>query len=92
MRTLENRLVPSLDVPYTVSHPSGPAYDISFWEVRDDSLLVQWKAPVYTGASAITGYFLEMAKKGSSNFVAVNAETVKHCYLKVPFVYSKPYS
>ncbi|TSS35875.1 Myomesin-2 [Bagarius yarrelli] len=61
----------------------GPAYDISFWEVRDDSLLVQWRAPVYRGASPITGYFLEMAKKGSSNFTAVNAEAVNHCYLKV---------
>ncbi|GAA6098471.1 myomesin-2 isoform X1, partial [Tachysurus ichikawai] len=74
--------VPFACEAWTMPEP-GPAYDISFWEVRDDSLLVQWKAPVYTGASAITGYFLEMAKKGSSNFVAVNAETVKHCYLKV---------
>ncbi|XP_027025431.1 myomesin-2 isoform X2 [Tachysurus fulvidraco] len=74
--------VPFACEAWTMPEP-GPAYDISFWEVRDDSLLVQWKAPVYTGASAITGYFLEMAKKGSSNFVAVNAEAVKHCYLKV---------
>lgn len=63
--------------------PPGPAYDISFWEVRDDSLLVQWKAPVYSCASPITGYFLEMAKKGSTNFIAVNAEAVNRCYLKV---------
>ncbi|XP_060735061.1 myomesin-2 isoform X4 [Tachysurus vachellii] len=74
--------VPFACEAWTMPEP-GPAYDISFWEVRDDSILVQWKAPVYTGASAITGYFLEMAKKGSSNFVAVNAEAVKHCYLKV---------
>lgn len=63
--------------------PSGPAYDLSFWEVRDDSLLVQWKAPVYSGASPITGYFLEMAKKGSMDFDAVNAEALNRCYLKV---------
>ncbi|XP_058256919.1 myomesin-2 isoform X2 [Hemibagrus wyckioides] len=67
---------------WTMPEP-GPAYDISFWEVRDDSLLVQWKAPVYLGTSPITGYFLEMAKKGSSDFVAVNAEAVNRCYLKV---------
>lgn len=67
---------------WTMPEP-GPAYDISFWEVRDSSLLLQWKAPVYNGASPITGYFVEMAKKGSSDFVTVNPEPVSHCYLKV---------
>lgn len=62
---------------------SGPAYDLSFWELRDTSVLVQWKAPVYTGNSPVTGYFLEMAKKGSSDFSIVNAEAVSHCYLRV---------
>uniref|UniRef100_A0A8C2EC33 Myomesin 2a n=1 Tax=Cyprinus carpio TaxID=7962 RepID=A0A8C2EC33_CYPCA len=67
---------------WTMAEP-GPAYDISFWEVRDTSVLVQWKPPVYAGAGPITGYFVDMAKKGSSDFVAVNAEPVGHCYLKV---------
>ncbi|KAF4083411.1 hypothetical protein AMELA_G00141020 [Ameiurus melas] len=74
--------VPFACEAWTMPEP-GPAYDISFWEVRDDSLLVQWKAPVYTGACPVTGYFLEMAKKGSSDFVAVNAEAVNRCYSKV---------
>ncbi|MCJ8737942.1 hypothetical protein PDJAM_G00029800 [Pangasius djambal] len=74
--------VPFACEAWTMPEP-GPAYDISFWEVRDDSLLVRWKAPVYAGASPITGYFLEMAKKGSLDFVAVNAEVVNHSYLKV---------
>lgn len=51
--------------------------------MRDTSVLVQWKPPVYAGAGPITGYFVDMAKKGSSDFVAVNAEPVGHCYLKV---------
>ncbi|XP_051532435.1 M-protein, striated muscle-like isoform X2 [Myxocyprinus asiaticus] len=67
---------------WTMSEP-GPAYDLSFWEVRDNSLLLQWRAPVYTGGSPVTGYFVDMAKKGSSDFVTVNAEPVGHCYLKV---------
>uniref|UniRef100_A0A673JGI3 M-protein, striated muscle-like n=1 Tax=Sinocyclocheilus rhinocerous TaxID=307959 RepID=A0A673JGI3_9TELE len=67
---------------WTMAEP-GPAYDISFWEVRDTFVLVQWKPPVYAGAGPITGYFVDMAKKGSSDFVAVNAEPVGHCYLKV---------
>ncbi|ROI84220.1 Myomesin-2 [Anabarilius grahami] len=67
---------------WTIAEP-GPAYDISFWEVRDSSILVQWRAPVYTGEGPITGYFVDMAKKGSSDFVTVNAEPVGHCYLMV---------
>ncbi|KAI7794945.1 myomesin-2 isoform X2 [Triplophysa rosa] len=67
---------------WTMPEP-GPAYDISFWEVRDTSLLVQWQAPVYSGESPVTGYFVDMAKKGSSDFVTVNAEPVGHCYLRV---------
>ncbi|XP_026130757.1 myomesin-2-like isoform X3 [Carassius auratus] len=67
---------------WTMAEP-GPAYDISFWEVRDTSVLVQWKPPVYSGDCPITGYFLDMAKKGTSDFAAVNAEPIGHCYLKV---------
>uniref|UniRef100_A0A673K0B3 M-protein, striated muscle-like n=1 Tax=Sinocyclocheilus rhinocerous TaxID=307959 RepID=A0A673K0B3_9TELE len=67
---------------WTMAEP-GPAHDISFWEVRDTSVLVQWKPPVYSGDCPITGYFVDMAKKGSSDFAAVNAEPIGHCYLKV---------
>ncbi|XP_062868657.1 myomesin-2 isoform X1 [Trichomycterus rosablanca] len=67
---------------WTMPEP-GPAYDITFWEVRDTSVLVQWKAPVYTGTGPVTGYFLEMAKKGSSDFATVNAEALSRCYLRV---------
>uniref|UniRef100_A0A671UJ70 Myomesin 2a n=1 Tax=Sparus aurata TaxID=8175 RepID=A0A671UJ70_SPAAU len=66
---------------WTMDEP-GPAYDLSFSEVRGHSLVVLWKAPVYTGASAVTGYFVEMAKKGSSEFVTLNEEAVSHRYLQ----------
>ncbi|XP_063058369.1 M-protein, striated muscle isoform X1 [Engraulis encrasicolus] len=61
----------------------GPAHDISFAEVRDTSLMVRWAAPVYTGAGPVTGYLVEMAKKGSSDFVAVTEEATAHRYFKV---------
>lgn len=61
----------------------GPAYDVTFTEVRDDSVVVEWKAPVYNGTSAITGYFVEKSKKGSDNWSKVNESSVNHCYLKV---------
>ncbi|XP_030586893.1 M-protein, striated muscle isoform X3 [Archocentrus centrarchus] len=67
---------------WTMEEP-GPAYDLSFSEVRSHSLVVLWKAPVYTGASAVTGYFVDMAKKGSSEFVTLNQETVHRHYLQV---------
>lgn len=67
---------------WTFDEP-GPAYDLSFSEVRSHSLVILWKAPVYTGASAVTGYLVEMAKKGSSDFVTLNQEAVSHRYLQV---------
>ncbi|XP_043969496.1 myomesin-2 isoform X2 [Gambusia affinis] len=67
---------------WTMEQP-GPAYDLSFREVRGQSLVILWKAPVYTGASAVTGYFVDMAKKGSSEFVTLNGDPVSHRYLQV---------
>ncbi|XP_056105406.1 myomesin-2 [Rhinichthys klamathensis goyatoka] len=61
----------------------GPAYDLTFTEVRDDSLVVEWKAPVYNGVSAITGYFIEKSRKGSDTWSKVNESSVNHCYIKV---------
>ncbi|KAG7235933.1 hypothetical protein INR49_001851 [Caranx melampygus] len=69
-------------VAWTMEEP-GPAYDLSFSEVRSHSLVLLWKAPVYTGASAVTGYFVDMAKKGSTEFVTLNEEAVNHRYLQV---------
>uniref|UniRef100_A0A8C4HXX3 Myomesin 2a n=1 Tax=Dicentrarchus labrax TaxID=13489 RepID=A0A8C4HXX3_DICLA len=67
---------------WTFEEP-GPAYDLSFSEVRGKSLVILWKAPVYSGASAVTGYLVDMAKKGSSEFVTLNQEAVSHRYLQV---------
>ncbi|XP_037545924.1 myomesin-2 [Nematolebias whitei] len=67
---------------WTMAEP-GPAYDLSFSEVRGDSLVILWEAPVYAGASAVTGYFVDMADKGSSEFVTLNKEAVSHRYLQV---------
>uniref|UniRef100_A0A673IEI1 Myomesin 2a n=1 Tax=Sinocyclocheilus rhinocerous TaxID=307959 RepID=A0A673IEI1_9TELE len=67
---------------WTMPEP-GPTYDVTFTEVRDDSVVVEWKAPVYNGASAITGYIVEKSKKGSDNWSKVNENSVNHCYFKV---------
>uniref|UniRef100_A0A8B9JMU3 Myomesin 2 n=1 Tax=Astyanax mexicanus TaxID=7994 RepID=A0A8B9JMU3_ASTMX len=67
---------------WTMPEP-GPPYDLSFIEIRDDSLVVEWKPPVYTGASAVTGYYVDMCKKGTETWTTANAAAVDHCYLKV---------
>ncbi|KAG7462769.1 hypothetical protein MATL_G00188190 [Megalops atlanticus] len=61
----------------------GPAYDLTSCEIRNDSLVLEWKAPVYTGQSPITGYFVDMCKEGSDTWTTVNETAVNHCYLKV---------
>uniref|UniRef100_A0A4W4F3I2 Myomesin 2a n=1 Tax=Electrophorus electricus TaxID=8005 RepID=A0A4W4F3I2_ELEEL len=47
---------------WTMPEP-GPAYDLSITEIRDDSGVVEWKAPVYNGASAVTGYYVDICKE-----------------------------
>lgn len=64
-------------------HPLGPAYDLSLTEVRDNSVVVEWKTPVYTGSGPITGYHVEYAKKGSSEWITSNETTVNQRFFKV---------
>ena len=61
----------------------GPAYDLTASEVRDTSLVLEWKKPVYYGSGPITGYHVEYAKKGSSDWTRANKTAVSHRYLKV---------
>uniref|UniRef100_H2ZRK2 Myomesin 2 n=1 Tax=Latimeria chalumnae TaxID=7897 RepID=H2ZRK2_LATCH len=61
----------------------GPAYDLTFCEVRATSLVILWKAPVYNGSSPITGYYVDYSEKGSEEWVAVNQKATNHRYLKV---------
>ncbi|XP_010887247.2 myomesin-2 isoform X1 [Esox lucius] len=68
---------------WTMPEP-GPPYDLTFCEIRDDSVVAEWKAPVYTGASPITGYFVDFAKKGSDEWHCSNeTRAVSYCYHKV---------
>ncbi|TXL70264.1 fibronectin type III domain-containing protein, partial [Pantoea vagans] len=54
-----------------------------FCEVRDNSLVVEWQKPVYAGSGPITGYHVEYAKKGSSDWTTANETAVSHRFLKV---------
>uniref|UniRef100_A0AAV2LQV1 Myomesin 2 n=1 Tax=Knipowitschia caucasica TaxID=637954 RepID=A0AAV2LQV1_KNICA len=67
---------------WTMPEP-GPAYDLTFCEVRDNSVVVEWKKPLYTGSGPITGYHVEFAKIGSSNWTTANETAVTHRFYKV---------
>ncbi|XP_035256170.1 myomesin-2 [Anguilla anguilla] len=67
---------------WTMPEP-GPPYDLTCCEIRNDSVVVEWKAPLYAGSSEVTGYTVEMSKKGSDTWTTANETAVSHRYLKV---------
>jgi len=67
---------------WTLAQP-GPAYDLRFSEVRDDSLVMEWEKPLYTGSGPVTGYYVVYAKAGTTDWTNANTEAVGHRFLKV---------
>lgn len=65
------------------SIPLGPAYDLTLTEVRNESVVVEWQKPVYTGSGPITGYHVEYSKTGSSEWITANETAVSHRFYKV---------
>uniref|UniRef100_A0A8D0GP65 Myomesin 2 n=1 Tax=Sphenodon punctatus TaxID=8508 RepID=A0A8D0GP65_SPHPU len=61
----------------------GPAYDLTFCEVRNTSLVLLWKAPIYSGSSSITGYFVDYKEEHAEEWNTVNEKATSHRYLKV---------
>lgn len=62
---------------------SGPAYDLTFCEVRDTSLVLLWKPPVYSGSSPVSGYFVDYKEQDSGEWLTVHETATPHRYLKV---------
>ncbi|KAM5312546.1 myomesin-2 [Glossophaga mutica] len=67
---------------WTAPEP-GPAYDLTFCEVRDTSLVLLWKAPVYSGSSPVSGYFVDYKEEGSEEWTTANEAATANRYLKV---------
>ncbi|XP_032876566.1 LOW QUALITY PROTEIN: myomesin-2 [Amblyraja radiata] len=67
---------------WTMAEP-GPTYDLTFCEVRSHSLVILWKPPLYTGASKVTGYFVDLCEMGSDEWNPVTEQPVTSRYLKV---------
>lgn len=67
---------------WTAPEP-GPTYDLTFCEVRDTSLVLLWKAPVYAGSGPVTGYFVDYQEEGSKEWTPVSEAPTPNRYLKV---------
>uniref|UniRef100_A0A8C3C9F3 Myomesin-1 n=1 Tax=Cairina moschata TaxID=8855 RepID=A0A8C3C9F3_CAIMO len=71
---------------WTIAVP-GPPHDVTYTEVRKDSLVLLWKEPVYTGRSPIAGYYIDMKETEAkeehwrSYFVINHARIV--CFLQI---------
>ncbi|XP_068137448.1 myomesin-2 isoform X2 [Hyperolius riggenbachi] len=61
----------------------GPAYDLTFCEVRNNSLVILWKEPVYSGSSPVAGYLVEYKEVDAEEWTRVNQTATATRYLKV---------
>uniref|UniRef100_A0A8C4SW84 Myomesin 3 n=1 Tax=Erpetoichthys calabaricus TaxID=27687 RepID=A0A8C4SW84_ERPCA len=77
---------PFLCREWTMPQP-GPPYDVVCREVRENSLVLLWEPPIYTGQSPVTGYLIEARKAGSEVWTAVTTEQTQKTWLKVCLKY-----
>uniref|UniRef100_A0A3Q3EVU2 Myomesin 3 n=1 Tax=Labrus bergylta TaxID=56723 RepID=A0A3Q3EVU2_9LABR len=68
---------------WTMPEPACP-YDVEVREVRNDSLVLLWAAPLYEGRSPVTGYLLEMSQGDQSDdWTAVTEKPISDTHYKV---------
>lgn len=71
--------------PHWLLSLSGPPHSLKCSEVRKDSLVLQWKPPVHSGRTPVTGYFVDVkeAKAKEDQWRGLNEAAIKNVYLKV---------
>ncbi|XP_062255192.1 myomesin-3 [Platichthys flesus] len=68
---------------WTMPEPGCP-YDLQVREVRDDSLVLLWEAPLYEGRGPVTGYLLESSQGDQSDeWTTLNDELITDTKFKV---------
>uniref|UniRef100_A0A8C3LWF0 Myomesin 1 n=1 Tax=Chrysolophus pictus TaxID=9089 RepID=A0A8C3LWF0_CHRPC len=69
---------------WTIAVP-GPPHDVTYTEVRKDSLVLLWKEPVYTGRSPIAGYYIDMKETEAKeeHWRSVNEKPLQKKFLKI---------
>ncbi|XP_042584664.1 M-protein, striated muscle-like isoform X4 [Cyprinus carpio] len=69
---------------WTIAVP-GPPHDLQVQEVRKDSLVLLWKAPVYQGRDPVNGYYIDI-KEAEADFEmwrGVNEKATNKTFMKI---------
>uniref|UniRef100_A0A8C9C936 Myomesin-1 n=2 Tax=Phocoena sinus TaxID=42100 RepID=A0A8C9C936_PHOSS len=69
---------------WTIAVP-GPPHSLKYSEVRKTSLVLQWKPPIHSGRTPVTGYFTDMkeASAKEDQWRGLNEAALKNTYLRV---------
>ncbi|XP_060679595.1 myomesin-1 isoform X1 [Hemiscyllium ocellatum] len=69
---------------WTIAVP-GPPHDVMYTEVRKNSLVLLWKAPIYSGRSEVTGYYADVreADADDEKWRSVNEKEISKRHIKV---------
>lgn len=69
---------------WTIAVP-GPPYDLQILEVRSDSLMLLWKAPVYQGRDPVNGFYVDMkeAEAPHEAWRGVNNKAMEKIFMKI---------
>ncbi|XP_065745334.1 myomesin-1 isoform X2 [Phocoena phocoena] len=69
---------------WTIAVP-GPPHSLKYSEVRKTSLVLQWKPPIHSGRTPVTGYFMDMkeASAKEDQWRGLNEAALKNTYLRV---------
>uniref|UniRef100_A0A8D0BE47 Myomesin 2 n=1 Tax=Salvator merianae TaxID=96440 RepID=A0A8D0BE47_SALMN len=67
---------------WTMPEP-GPPYDLTFCEVRNTSLVLLWKAPIYIGNSPVRGYYVDYKEEEGEEWLTFNDKPTPHRYEKI---------
>ncbi|XP_075389018.1 myomesin-1 isoform X2 [Tenrec ecaudatus] len=69
---------------WTIAVP-GPPQNLKYSEVRKNSLVLQWKPPIHSGRTPVTGYFVDLKEANAKDdkWRGLNKAATKNKYLKV---------
>ncbi|XP_071341027.1 myomesin-1 isoform X7 [Trachinotus anak] len=69
---------------WTIAVP-GPPHDLQIREVRNDSLTLLWKPPVYQGRDPVNGFYIDIkeADAPEESWRGVNTKAVEKTYMKI---------
>lgn len=64
---------------------TGPPHDLQIREVRNDSLVLLWKPPVYQGRDPVNGFYIDIkeAEAPEEAWRGVNMKAAEKTYFKV---------